>query len=101
MPAASELGSWAVILVPSFIVMFKRHDAPRKLAAATVALPDLLATTSTLSGRMRAIPVPEVTEPGRVLTTLPRTSIEPPETLPEIGFVNPTNSATNEVLGRS
>ncbi len=38
----------------------------------------------------------EVTEPGRVLTTLPRTSIEPPETFPGIGLVNPTNSATND-----
>ena len=81
--------------------MFKRHEAPRKLAAATFALPDLLATTSMLSGRTSAIPVPDVTEPGRVFTTLPRISIEPPDTLPEIGLVNPTNSATNEVFGRS
>jgi hypothetical protein len=44
-PTASELGSCAVTRVPSFKVILKRHDAPRKLAENIVALLDLLATT--------------------------------------------------------
>ena len=101
---ASEVGSWAMIVVsPRSTVT--RLVAPRKVIAMTVPASgpesaDSSRARLTASGRTSAVTGPAGTPRSTTGRSRPRTVTTEPLTVPASRLVSPTNSATNGVAGR-